>query len=312
MSINSGMRHVFTLMHLDGDTGSVSLDDDLSIVDRWILSRALATAEAVKTGIDSYKFNEAASAVYQFVWHEFCDWYLEASKPALYEKEGRARRDVSRRVLAKVLKDILIMLHPFMPFVTEEIWSIMPTVKGSIMEAGFPFDETLIDTVRNIGVEEKISYAFALVTAIRNIRGEMNIAPSAELNVSMQTPDDNEKQFIQENSSIIKNLSRLESLVVSGMGEPPASCAAAVVSGTIIYVSLKGVIDFDKEEQRLEKELEKVTKELLSVSKRLSNESFLDKAPEDVVDKVRLQKDALEDKAEKLKVNLDKIKKINL
>lgn len=301
----------FALMHLDSDIAEPSLNDDLSIVDQWILSRSCAAAEAVKTGIDSYRFNEAASAVYQFVWHEFCDWYLEASKSALYEKEGVERRDVSRRILAQVLKDILIMLHPFMPFVTEEIWSTLPTVKGSLMEASFPFDEAKAEGVRNLGIEEKIDYVFALVSGIRNIRGEMNIPPSLELTVTMKTPDDNEKKLIEENSLTIQNLSRLKTLMISKGDEVPASCATAVVNGTIIYVSMQGVIDFEKEEKRLAKELDKVTRELLSISKRLSNESFLDKAPEDVVDKVRQQKDALEDKAEKLKTNLDKIKQIN-
>ncbi len=119
----------FTLMHIT-EKDALTDDLDLTLTDRWILSRCAETSLAVKQGIEEYRFNEAASAVYQFVWHEFCDWYLEAAKPALYEKLGSDPRDAARGVLAKVLEDIIIMLHPFMPFVTEEIYNILPGTNG--------------------------------------------------------------------------------------------------------------------------------------------------------------------------------------
>ncbi len=309
----------FTLMHLDnGENREKNFDitniEDkaYSISEHWILSRCAATAEAVRSGIENYRFNDAASAIYQFVWHEFCDWYLEAAKPALYEKEGQKRRDASRTVLAKVLKDILVMLHPFMPFVTEEIWQALPTVNGSIMESSFPTDDLSDHTFRNLEVEKNMDFIIALISGIRNIRGEMNIQPSLQLNVIFHTSDNNERQLIADNPSLIENLSRLETLTLSDSVDAPASCATGVVMGTTIYVSLKGVIDFDKEEQRLEKELDKVTKELLSVSKRLTNESFLEKAPEDVVEKVKEQQSILQDKSDKLTLNLNKIKQMKI
>lgn len=308
-----------TLMHLDSETSGTmdqlnitNIEDKAySISEHWILSRVAATAEAVKAGIENYRFNEAANAIYQFVWHEFCDWYLEAAKSALYDKEGQKRRDASRTVLAKVLKDILVILHPFMPFVTEEIWQALPTVSGSVLEASFPSDDDPDHTFRNLQVEKNMEFIVGLISGIRNIRGEMNIQPSMQLNVVMYTLDDNEKKLITENPSLIENLSRLESLTLSEVADAPASCATGVVMGTTIYVSLKGVIDFDKEEQRLQKELEKVTKELLSVSKRLTNESFLDKAPDDVVEKVKEQQQMLQEKSDKLNLNLNKIKLMN-
>ncbi|MBF0390950.1 MAG: valine--tRNA ligase [Desulfamplus sp.] len=312
----------FTLMHLNNGVKESAeeeqfkitniADKSYSISEHWILSRAAATAEAVKSGIENYRFNDAASSIYQFVWHEFCDWYLEAAKSALYEKEGQKRRDASRNVLAKVLKDILIMLHPFMPFVTEEIWHALPTVNGSVMESAFPEDNDPDHTFRNLEVEKSMEFIVAIITAIRNIRGEMNIQPSLQLNVVLHSSDVAEKQLITANTSLIENLSRLESLTISDTGDAPVACATAVVKGTIIYVSLKDVIDFDKEEQRLEKELEKVTKELVSVSKRLTNESFLDKAPDDVVEKVKEQQVMLQTKSDKLTFNLNKIKHMKL
>ncbi|MBF0468576.1 MAG: class I tRNA ligase family protein [Desulfamplus sp.] len=285
-------------------------DKAYSISEHWILSRSAATAEAVRSGIENYRFNEASSAIYQFVWHEFCDWYLEAAKSALYEKEGQKRRDATRTVLAKVLKDILVMLHPFMPFVTEEIWHALPIVRGSVLEASFPEDNDPDYTFRNPEVEKDMEFIVGLISGIRNIRGEMNIQPSMQLNVVMHTLDDAEKRLIAENPSLIENLSRLESLTLSETSDAPLACATGVVKGTTIYVSLKGVIDFDKEELRLEKELEKVTKELVSVSKRLANESFLDKAPDDVVEKVKEQQQMLQEKSDKLNLNLDRIKQM--
>ncbi len=122
----------FSLMHITDKDTDIDMDK-LCLSERWILSRSVATAKAVKQGIETYRFNESASAAYQFVWHEFCDWFLETAKPALYEKEGVVRRDTSRAVLARVLEDILVMLHPFMPFVTEEIFDILPATTGSVM-----------------------------------------------------------------------------------------------------------------------------------------------------------------------------------
>ncbi|MBF0376285.1 MAG: valine--tRNA ligase [Desulfamplus sp.] len=306
----------FTLMHLkdsDCESNITNIEDkSYSISEHWILSRCAATAEAVKSGIENYRFNDSANAVYQFVWHEFCDWYLEAAKPALYEKEGQKRRDASRTVLARVLRDILVMLHPFMPFVTEEIWQALPTVNGSIMEASFPEDNDSDYTFRNLKVEENMEFIVALISGIRNIRGEMNIQPSLQLNVVLHTLDNNEKQLITDNTSLIENLSRLETLNLSDSGDAPISCATGVVMGTTIYVLLKGVIDFDKEEQRLEKELDKVTKELISISKRLTNESFLDKAPDDVVEKVKEQQILLQEKSDKLTLNLNKIQQMKI
>jgi valyl-tRNA synthetase len=295
----------FAMMHLDETSGAKEELTDLSPMEKWILARSAATAQAVKDGIENYKFNEAASAIYQFVWHEFCDWFLEAAKPALYEKEGAARRDTARAVLAKVLEESVLMLHPFMPFVTEEIWSMLPTVEGSIMEAGFP-----ISGKADTGIEADMSFVFGVISGIRNIRGEMNIPPSMQLRVMMQTQDEQETALIGVNHSMIENLSRLESLEVSLPGVNNASSATAVVGSTTVHVLLEGVIDFDKEAQRLEKDIEKVTKELLSISNRLNNESFLEKAPEEVVRKVNEQQAELKIKNDKLRNNLERIQKM--
>ncbi|THB81390.1 MAG: valine--tRNA ligase [Desulfobacteraceae bacterium] len=303
----------FALMHIEEPLSDDELNQrisqsELAFVDRWILSRSAAAALSVKEGIEAYKFNEAASAVYQFIWHEFCDWYLEASKPALYEKEGTQRRDAARAVLARVLKDILIMLHPFMPFVTEEIYSIFPGAQGSIMDARFPYDSDKYDSIRDADIEKDMTFIFEMISGIRNIRSEMNIQPSMSLNVVTQTADTREARLIEDNSASIMNLARLDILEINQSNEAPSSSAAVVTENTTSYVSLEGVIDLNVEMLRLEKEIEKNTKELLGVSKRLNNDSFLEKAPEDVVEKVKAQHSDIEAKIDKLNQNLERIK----
>ncbi len=297
----------FALMHITEDDTDFEMDK-LALQEKWILSRCQATAKAVKDGIETYKFNEAASAVYQFVWHEFCDWFIETEKSALYEKEGGARRDTARAVLAKVLEEILIMLHPFMPFVTEEIYNIMPTTEGSVMKAAFPYDEEVYDLCRNMDVERDMGFIFDVVSGIRNIRGEMNIQPSMRIKVLALTDDEKDKLLIAENKSVIANLATLERFSFCDTDSVPKSAASSVTGNTTCFVSLEGVIDFEKEIKRLEKELDKNTKELLGVQKRLNNESFLEKAPEDIIAKVKAQHDELAEKNEALTTNLKRIK----
>jgi len=299
----------FALMHITPKDTQIDYKR-LTLPERWILSRCAHTSLAVKEGIETYKFNEAASALYQFIWHEFCDWFLETAKPALYEKEGVQRRDCARSVLAKVLKDILIMLHPFMPFVTEEIYHILPATEGSVMGASYPYSEETYKTDRDESVEKDVEFIFGLISGIRNIRSEMNIQPSMKIKVLAYTDDEREKIVIAENKAIIVNLASLESFYFCKADNIPTSSASSVTGNTTCFVSLEGVIDFDKEIKRLEKDLEKNTKELLSIQKRLNNDSFLDKAPDQVIEKVKNQHSDLEEKNTKLKENLNRIQEM--
>ena len=296
----------FALMHITSNDTKFD-DGKLSLWERWILSRSAATALAVKEGIENYRFNEAASAVYQFVWHEFCDWFIETEKPALYEKQGGVRRDTARAVLAKVLEDTLVMLHPFMPFVTEEIYHLLPATSGSVMQADFPYSKETCDRYRNPQVEADMAFVFDLISGIRNVRSEMNIQPSMKIKVLAHTENEKEKLLIAENKAIISTLATLERLSFCDINSVPASCASSVTATTTCFVSLEGVIDFEKEMLRLEKELDKTTQELIGVQKRLSNDSFLEKAPQEVIDKVNARHAALTEKKEKLAANLQRI-----
>lgn len=302
----------FSLMHLDKAYPDIPTDR-ISLADQWILSRLNRVIRTVEEALSGYHFNEAANTLYQFVWHEFCDWYLEAVKPALYGNMGDAARDAARSVLWRVLRETLILLHPFIPFVTEEIWNKLPGTKGSIMRAAFPLDNP--DTAVIVSAPEaeiKMNTVMDIITGVRNIRGEMNIQPSAALEVIIHSPDDAVRTTIEAQSGIIKDLARLKSLMVSTPGERPKSAATAVLENAAVFVSLEGILDIDMETMRLEKEMAKIDKELTGISKKLNNEDFLAKAPEDVVEKVREKHRGLMEKRQKLEVNMEKIKALDL
>jgi valyl-tRNA synthetase len=297
----------FALMHLEQGYGKVN-SRNLSLPDQWILSRLEQVTADVANALDGYRFNDAAGTLYNFAWHEFCDWYLEAVKPALYDKQGPEAKEATRSVLWRVLRDTLVLLHPFIPFVTEEIWHHLPGTKGSIMKAAYPeysADAAASEKLRES--ESKMGLLMEVITAIRNVRGEMNIAPSLALRVLVQSGDELTRQTIAAHRDLVNNLARLSSLKVENTGPRPKSSATAVVNNATVFVDLEGIIDFDKETQRLEKEINKLSTELTAVGKKLANEGFLNKAPADVISKVKEKQSDLLEKQEKLQTNLDRI-----
>ena len=298
----------FALTHINKSYKNITTQP-LSLVDRWILSRLYRVSDKVSEALDSYRFNDAAGTLYNFVWHEFCDWYLEAIKPTLYGKEGQSRQQATLSVLWRVLHDTLVLLHPFVPFITEEIWHKLPGTKDSIMNAAFPlYTDTDNRIQRDEEAESHMRLISGIITGIRNIRGEMNISPSLSLVVSAQSRDESTQKTIQQHRDMIINLARLNSLSVGNAVERPKSAATVVVDDATIFVSLEGIVDFAKEIQRLEKEINKLTNESATVSKKLNNEDFLTKAPAEVVEKVKAKHDGLVEKQEKLLSNLTKIK----
>jgi valyl-tRNA synthetase len=301
----------FALMHVEQGYDR-SDNANLSLPDRWILSRLQRVTAATQTALDDYRFNEAASELYNFVWHEFCDWYLEAIKPALYGKKGEDQKQSTLAVLYNTLHDTLILLHSFMPFVTEEIWHKLPGTNGSIMKAVFPSRRASDDgTLRDKDAESQMTLLIDVIAGVRNIRGEMNIAPSLEMEVVVQSEDGNIRETIDQHQDVVSNLAKLKSLAVTGSGERPKSSATAVIEGATIFVSLEGVIDFAKESERLEKEISKLDGELSKVIKKLENEAFLSKAPANVVADVKAKHARLAEKKEKVQANLERIKELS-
>ena len=300
----------FALTHINKSYNNIT-PQSLSLVDRWILSRLYRVSGKVSEALENYRFNDAAGAIYNFVWHEFCDWYLEAVKPALYGKEGENRQQATLGVLWRVLHDTLILLHPFIPFITEEIWHKLPGTQGSIMKAAFPlYADNDHGIQRDEEAESDMGLISGIITGIRNIRGEMNISPSLSLAVSAQSTDESTMKTIQQHRDMIINLARLNSLSVGNAVERPKSAATVVVDDATIFVSLEGIVDFAKEIERLEKEINKLTNESAAVSKKLNNEDFLTKAPVEVVAKVKAKHDVLVEKQQKLLSNMTKIKEL--
>ncbi|HOM06439.1 MAG TPA: valine--tRNA ligase [Syntrophales bacterium] len=274
----------FALMNLQDYEDASEIDpSDLSLADRWILARLGRAVKEVIRGLDEYKFNEACNEVYQFVWHELCDWYIEAAKPVLYgrrggERERRAAQDTLYRVLAGSLK----LLHPFMPFVTEEIWQALVNDGSSIMVSPFPKAE---DVFVDEEAQREMGLVVEIITRIRNIRGEMGIAPSRRLRVILSVPDEALRASLARNRDYMIDLANLEDLQISGVVSEPEGSAVAVAGPVRVFVLLGGLIDFSAERARLEKELAKVEKDLAAAARKLANPDFRAKAAEAVVRK---------------------------
>jgi len=300
----------FSFMHIKENHASDDFSD-LSLPDRWILDRLKTVSENTADALDTYRFNDAANELYQFVWHEFCDWYLEFIKPALYGNKGETEQQSSKKVLWRVLHDTLILLHPITPFVTEEIWQILPGTEGSIMKATFPTDEKAFNTIPfDPDAVAEMELIMAMVNGIRNIRGEMNISPSQPLEVLVQTGDEKIIHLLEQNQEFIINLARLERFQVESAGEKPKGTATAIVGNALISVFLEGIIDFGQEVVRLEKEIAKIDTEIEKLNKKLNNPGFVNKAPEAVVDKVKSQHLEYAEKKEKLTSNLSRIQSL--
>ncbi len=297
----------FALMHLKTPE-DLPPDGQLTVPDRWILSRTRMVVEETAAAIDEYRFNDAAALLYQFVWHEFCDWYVEMSKPALYGNQGEDRAQATRGVLWRVLHDMLILLHPLTPFVTEEIWHQLPGTEDSIMRAPFPGDDALLPALTaDPEAEAATATLMQVITGIRNIRGEMNIGPSMKLTVILQSDDENIRGVVADHRDLVVNLARLERLEVETTGARPKASATAVIDKATLFVSLEGIIDFQQEAARLRKEIGKADTELEKLDRKLSNAEFLKKAPENVVAKVKRQHTDYSDKQKALMSHLERI-----
>ncbi len=296
----------FTLSNLqDYDPHKPVGKANFTLADRWILSRVNSTISAVRQGLDSYKFNEAASAVYQFLWHEFCDWYIELIKPVLYQDQDPAQKWVAQDVLARVLNISLRLLHPFMPFITEEIWQSLPGNEGSIMVAEFPkVEEGEIQP----GAEAEMELVMSVIGAVRNIRSELNIPPAKQVEVVLQSKNGGALNTLERNRIYVGSLARATQMAFQPEGEKPRASATSVVGDVEVFLPLKGLINLDEEEKRIQKEISKVAAELSRINLKLHNEEFLRKAKAEAVEKEREKAKGLVDKEAKLKEGLGRVR----
>jgi valyl-tRNA synthetase len=296
----------FTLTHLQGyDPGKPAGEAQLTLADQWILSRVNKTVAQVREGLDAYKFNEAASAVYQFLWHEFCDWYIELIKPALYQDQDPGRKWLAQNVLARVLDTSLRLLHPFMPFITEEIWQNLPGSQGSIMMAEFPRSRESEIYPRE---EARMELIMQVIGAIRNLRSEMGIPPGKKAEVILYSPKKETLRFLEENRMYVENLARTEKPGFQSGGQRPKGSATAIVEEVEVFLPLKGWINLDEEEKRLQKELDRVFEDLSRAQRKLQNQDFVSRARPEAVEKEKEKAGALAAREAKLKESLERVK----
>ena len=299
----------FVFMNLEGYQGTCQLNKhaEKSIADQWILSRLNNTTQEVNQALENFKFNDASLAVYKFIWNEYCDWYIELAKPRL--QEDGPEKIVAQNVLVHVLEAALKLLHPFMPFITEEIWQKLPKTGDSIMVSTFPkFDVAKSDE----DVEKAMGKVMEVITGVRNIRGEMNLNPGLKLNALLKTRHTNLETTLIKYSDLICELARLDQITIGPKIEKPRVSASSVLGEMDLIIPLEGMMDLEEERGRIEKELKKIEKDLIFLDKKLSNPNFVKKAPVEVIEKDEKRKATLSDKQAKLEIHLKTIEKATL
>jgi valyl-tRNA synthetase len=289
----------YVLMNAQGENGDEDCGQDnsddyrLTLADRWIVSRLQQAETEVTTAIDSYRFDLAAQALYDFVWNEYCDWYLELSKPVLWDENGDpAIQKGTRRTLVRVLEAVLRLAHPMLPFITEEIWQNIAPLAGitlnpegdTIMLQPFPVaDQSKVDTEADADIE----WVKNVIIGVRNVRGEMNISPAKDLPIYMARGDATAKRRLEENRQFLSKLANLESITwLDDPADAPLS-ATALAGDLEILVPMAGLIDVDAELARLDREIDKIGIEAKKLTGKLSNPKFADNAPAEVVAKER-------------------------
>ncbi|WP_225071502.1 valine--tRNA ligase [Desulfuromonas sp. CSMB_57] len=297
----------FALMNLeDFEPAGMNLSGArLSLADQWIFARLAEVRQEVEQALAEYRFNEAAGALYAFTWHSFCDWYIELSKDALYGDDATCRQ-TTQAVLFTVLEQLLRLLHPFMPFVTEEIWQALPGTRPvpSIMLAAYvDGDGAAVDGAAAARMEQIME----VIKGIRNIRGEMNVPPGKRIDAVLDCKTPAAVAVMAEGENYLRTLARLASLDCGvGVARPPQ--AATQVAGEVeILLPLAGLIDLDEERKRLQKEIGKVEKDVALFSKKLSNEDFVAKAPPAVLEKDRAKLVEAQEKLAILQESLNKV-----
>jgi valyl-tRNA synthetase len=294
----------FVLLNLDDGKVEIS-EDELTIVDRWIRSRLDSVINDLNEALEEYKFYEAADRIYHFVWHEFCDWYLELVKPNL-SKGNRT----SQSVLIHALDQILRLLHPFMPFITEEIWQHLPASGRSLLEASFPqkrndWDDKEAETV--MGMLQGV------IVEVRTLRAENRIPPKKQIDLWLKIPEKGDMQVIEQHQIYIRSLANVATIEIYE-DFPRKDQLLRGISGSIeMAIPLEeGLVDLEKEIKRLEREYKKIEKEIGIIKERLQNKGFISRAPEEVIQDTREKLILLEEKREKVHRNLNHVRKVKV
>ncbi len=275
--------------------------DKLTAEDKWILTRLQHTVESTQTALAEYKFNEYASGLYQFIWHEFCDWYVELAKPSLYG-DDLAAKTVTGNVVTYVLDTVLKLLHPSAPYITEEIWQMLPSRDGeTIMLSAFP--EPVPELIFAAEAESFVS-VIDTIAAIRSIRSQNNVPPSARVSVVVQPKDAVVARNIEWGRTFVEQLARVGAMTLDADAQRPEASGAAVTEGATIFVILAGHVDIDAEMARLNKNIGKLQGKFDQLDKKLNNPNFLDRAPAEVIAEQEAKRDEVRAHIDGLRAHL--------
>jgi valyl-tRNA synthetase len=289
----------FVLMNLEGYEEKPR--GELTLADEWILSRYEVTSAEVTAALERYDLGEAGRLLYEFIWNEFCDWYIELSKKRLYLKEKPEERNTVQSVLLEVLEGTMRLLHPFLPFITEEIWQHLKFKGKTIMLCPWPE----VKGYYNERVEKEMGILMDVIRAVRNIRAEMNVAPGRRADIILVAPELETVEILKKGSEDIRELALGENLIiVQSLADKPSQAASAVLNGVTVYMPFKGLLDLDKEMAKVRKEIENSLKEEQRLETKLNNPGFVNKAPEAVVAKEREKLEAVRSRLQSLKLRL--------
>ena len=276
---------------------------DLELPERWIISRLSNMIQEYNNQLDRFHFNEAAKDLYEFTWNDLCDWYLEIAKNRFYGQD-KSKANIARFVAIECIRTVLTLLHPYAPFITEELWShfkpdgspdliIIPWIKNG--------------SIRDKSAEDNMDILKEVITSIRSIRSRMNVAPSTRCDLVVRCNED-QRLFIDEHTNLIQSLAGVENISTGKDLDKPNQSATAVSAGMELYIPLKGLVDLDAEKSRMEKRISEIDRLLTSINAKLSNENFLQRAPEPVIEKERSNLKKLNQEMEKVKANLEVLK----
>ncbi len=298
----------FTLMNVDGPVDETVGEERLARADKWILSRLALTTAGVTEAIDSYRFDEAARLLYRFVWHELCDWYVELSKKDLRGENGEDRRSACMGVLVSVLRDTLRLLHPFMPFITEEIHACLPGESGSLLASRWPSRGQAYENEAR-----EMDLVMEIIKAVRNMKTEMHVALKTPVKVFCFTRCQASSQAIRSGLEYIGTLAGVEELVLKKAGDEPPEKSVSARAGegdslVEVFLPMEGLVDVAVEGRRLEKALAKVLRESESLEKKLANRAFLEKAPQEIVEKEKARLGTLLEKKASIEAGLERLK----
>ncbi|MBW4532937.1 MAG: valine--tRNA ligase [Pleurocapsa minor HA4230-MV1] len=301
----------FVMMNLKGKTPQELGQPDtasLELVDRWLLSRFYQTVKQTKANIESYSLGEAAKGLYEFIWNDFCDWYIELVKTRLWQDETSTSRLVAQQTLGYILEGILKLLHPFMPHITEEIWQTLTQSEGQLSLASQNYPEVREDLI-DTELEQSFDLLFNTISTIRNLRAESVIKPGEKIKVILQTQSQKESDILKSTQGYIQDIANVSELIITTtLTEDPGQVIAGVTGTIQVLIPLTGLIDVAALEAKLQKKLDKVQQDIKSLTGRLNNPGFVNKAPAEVIQGANNDLAEAQKQAEILQERLDRLK----